>query len=364
MKRDLVLTADIEAAQAVGPRIVAIGGGTGLSTLLRGLKHCSENLTAVVSVSDDGGGSGLLRHDLGMLPPGDIRACIMALANAEPTMAKLLQYRFGKNSGALSGQSFGNLFLAALNGVCDSFDSAVTKMGEVLAITGRVLPVTNANVHLLARFANGGAVLGESKIMAAKKQADDRITQVQLVPENPPALPDALKAIAEADLIVLGPGSLYTSIIPNLLVNGVVDAIVRSKALKVYVCNIMTQEGETEGYTAYEHACALREHSHPLLFDVCLANLAELPANCLEPYRKEKADPIVLDRDAFNDAGLELVEADLATMQQGVVRHHPLKVACALYDIWMSQRPRDGLFHRYDLMMASWLHDLIDEVEA
>ena len=226
-----------------GPRIAAGGGGTGLSTLLRGLKLYTKNLTAIVTVADDGGGSGVLRQDLGMPPPGDIRHCMEALANVEPVMGELLSYRFPKDSGALGGQSFGNLILAALNGISPSFDQAVARMSEVLAITGRVLPVTTADVQLEATFENGASVVGESHIFRCKKEQDCRIRQVRLIPEDSRALPEALSAIAEADMIVLGPGSLYTSIIPNLLVDGIVDAIRRSRALKVYVCNFMTEEG-------------------------------------------------------------------------------------------------------------------------
>ncbi len=214
-----------------GPRIAAIGGGTGLSTMLRGLKRHTNNLTAIVTVADDGGGSGVLRQELGMLPPGDVRNCLEALANVEPLMGELLHYRF--TEGSLKGQSFGNLFLAALNGISGgSFDQAVSRMSQVLAITGRVIPVTTSNVQLEAEFENGTRVLGESKIFYCKKREDCRIRQVRLLPEHPPALEAALEAIREADMILLGPGSLYTSIIPNLLVEGVAKAIAESSALK------------------------------------------------------------------------------------------------------------------------------------
>ena len=207
---------------AAGPKIAAIGGGTGLSTMLRGLKKYTDRLTAIVTVADDGGGSGVLRREMGILPPGDVRQCMQALANTEPVMEQLLGYRFPE--GQLKGQSFGNLLLAALNGMAGSFEEAVAMMGQVLAISGRVLPVTNADVQLEAVFENGARVVGESHIFNAKKQQDCRIHHISLVPEHPKALPDALRAISEADLILLGPGSLYTSVIPNLLVDGVADA--------------------------------------------------------------------------------------------------------------------------------------------
>ena len=258
-----------------GPKVVAIGGGHGLSNMLRGLKNYTENLSAIVTVADDGGGSGMLRQDLGMPPPGDIRNCMEALANTEPLMRELMHYRF--TEGTLAGQSFGNLFLAALNGISPTFDVAVERMSQVLAITGRVLPVTTADVQLEAEFENGASVVGESKIFYCKKKEDCRITRVRLLPEHSKALPAALAAIQEADMLIFGPGSLYTSIIPNLLVDGIVESIQRSRALKVYVANVMTQEGETEGYTASDHIQAIFQHSAPGLFDLCLANSSPIP---------------------------------------------------------------------------------------
>ena len=245
----------MEKRRTRGPRVAVIGGGHGLSNMLRGLKRYTENISAIVTVADDGGGSGMLRQDLGMPPPGDIRNCLEALANTEPLMSELMHYRF--TEGSLAGQSFGNLFLAALNGISTSFDAAVSRMSQVLAITGQVLPVTTADVQLEAEFENGASVVGESKIFYCKKKEDCRITKVRLIPEHPRALPEAVEAIREADMIILGPGSLYTSIIPNLLVDGIVEAILQSDALKVYVANVMTQEGETEGYTASDHIAAI-----------------------------------------------------------------------------------------------------------
>lgn len=304
-----------------GPKICAIGGGHGLSNMLRGLKAYTEDLSAIVTVADDGGGSGMLRQDLGMPPPGDIRNCLEALANTEPLMSELMRYRF--TEGSLAGQSFGNLFIAALNGISPSFDAAVRRMSEVLAITGKVLPVTTADVQLEAEFENGSSVIGESKIFYCKKQEDCRITHVRLLPEHPQALPEAVRAIREADMIVLGPGSLYTSIIPNLLVDGIVEAIRGSDALKVYVCNVMTQEGETEGCTAADHIAALFQHSAPGLFDLCLVNSSPIPADVAARYAREGAEPMRCDAERCRELGVEIIRRPVATVDHdGYVRHH------------------------------------------
>lgn len=317
---------------SLGPKIVAIGGGNGLSTMLRGLKAHTRNLTAIVTVADDGGGSGMLRQDLGMLPPGDIRNCMQALANVEPVMEQLLAYRF--TDGSLAGQSFGNLLLAALNGISDSFDQAVARMSEVLAITGRVLPVTNADVQLEAIFENHSRVIGESKIFQFKKEQECRIKQVRLLPEHPPALPEAMQAIERADLILLGPGSLYTSIIPNLLVDGIVETICASSALKLYICNIMTQDGETEGMTASDHVAALLRHGAPGLVDVCLVNSATVRPGLVERYRAEDAAPIVVDREAVEALGVELVERPLASETSDYARHSFTRLAQAILELY------------------------------
>ena len=312
------------------PKIVCIGGGHGLSAMLRGLKRYTRNITAIVTVADDGGGSGMLRDDLGMPPPGDIRSCILALANTEPTMERLLNYRFSE--GSLAGQSFGNLFLAALNGISDTFDEAVRRMGEVLAITGRVLPVTNQNVRLEACFENGACVLGESKIFYQKKVNDCRIARVRLVPEHPQALPESLEAIARADLIVLGPGSLYTSIIPNLLVDGIAEAVAASGARKVLVMNLMTQEGETEGYTGADHVRALLRHGVPGIIDVCVANSTPVPRDVSEAYRAEDAEQLQLCAGEIEAMGIAVRCRPLLAPGQ-TARHDPLALARALMEV-------------------------------
>ena len=314
-----------------GPRVAVIGGGHGLSNMLRGLKRYTENISAIVTVADDGGGSGMLRQDLGMPPPGDIRNCLEALANTEPLMSELMHYRF--TEGSLAGQSFGNLFLAALNGISTSFDAAVSRMSQVLAITGRVLPVTTADVQLEAEFENGASVIGESKIFYCKKKEDCRITKVRLIPEHPKALPEAVEAIWEADMIILGPGSLYTSIIPNLLVDGIVEAILQSDALKVYVANVMTQEGETEGYTASDHIAAIFQHSAPGLFDLCLTNSSPVPPDVAARYAQEGAEPLRYDAGRCAALGVELVSRPIATVENGYVRHQSENLARELIQL-------------------------------
>lgn len=324
-----------------GPKIVAVGGGHGLSTMLRGLKSRTQNLTAIVTVSDDGGGSGVLRQDLGMPPPGDIRNCMQALANVEPVMEQLLGYRF--TEGSLAGQAFGNLILAALNGISDSFDQAVSRMSEVLAITGRVLPVTNENVTLEATFENGTHVLGESKIFQFKKAQECRIARVRLLPEHPAALPATIEAIQEADLIVLGPGSLYTSIIPNLLVDGIVEAICASDAMKVYVCNIMTQDGETEDMTAGDHVAALLAHGAPGLIDLCLANSQPVRGEMLSRYQAEHARPIVVDRERIRKLGVDVVEYPMLENGGEYARHSTERLADILMELY-EERAQTKIF--------------------
>lgn len=256
-----------------GPRIVAVGGGHGLATLLRGLKSVTYNLTAVVTVADDGGSSGRIRRNMGILPPGDIRNCLAALSNDEALLGQLFQYRFPDGDGSLEGHSFGNLFISALAEITGSFEEAVAESGRVLAVHGRVLPATLHNVGLVADVVLPNAVRevrveGESQI----PQSEGKIHRVWLEPNNPPAFPEVIQAILAADMIVIGPGSLYTSILPNLLVPDLMEAIRASRAYKVYLCNVATQPGETQGFTCGDHVRVLEEHigGHP--FDVVVAN--------------------------------------------------------------------------------------------
>lgn len=321
-----------------GPKIVAIGGGTGLSTMLRGLKRYTKNLTAIVTVADDGGGSGMLRRDMGMPPPGDIRHCMESLANVEPVMERLLTYRF--TDGVLAGQSFGNLLLAALNGITGSFEEAVAQMSGVLAISGQVLPVTSADVQLEAVFENGARVVGESQIFACKKEQDCRIHHVALIPPRPAPTRGALEAIAAADLILMGPGSLYTSVIPNLLVPGISQAVSESDALKIYICNIMTQDGETEGYTAADHVEALLTHGTPGMLDLCLANSAPVDPALLSRYEQEDAAPLTVDRQRLRELGLQVEERPVACEVGNYARHDPEKLAQAVLEIYRQRAVR------------------------
>lgn len=319
------------------PAIACIGGGTGLSTMLRGLKHYTPNITAIVTVTDDGGGSGVLRDELGMPPPGDIRNCILALSNIEPTMEKLMSYRFA--SGSLEGQSFGNLLLAAMNGISESFDKAVARMGEVLAITGRVLPVTNEDIRLMAELEDGSVVFGESKIYEAKIERDCRIKKIRIIPSPVSALPESVDAISQADLIVIGPGSLYTSLIPNLLVGGIVNAIVKSDAQKLYISNIMTQPGETEGYTVSDHIKELFKHSSNKLFDMCLVNNMMMPLSLVEKYSEQGAYQLQTDSEAIRKLGVEVFSAPLAEHHHNFIRHAPDKLAKEIMAIYRTKAP-------------------------
>lgn len=304
---------------AKGPKIVVIGGGTGLSTMLRGLKSYSSNLTAIVTVADDGGGSGILRQDLGMLPPGDIRNCILALADTEPLMEKLLQYRF--TDGMLKGQSFGNLFLAAMDGISGSFEEAVKKMSDVLAVTGRVLPVTLQDVKLCAELEDGYIVEGESRIGKHNSFHKGKIKSVYLEPLLIKPLQEAIDAILDADMIVLGPGSLYTSIIPNLLVPGIVDAIRKSNAIKTYVCNVMTQPGETENYSVWDHVKAIEKHSCKGLIEYCIVNSAQIPEELKKKYNEDGATAVKVDAEVLERQGIKVLYDDFVCINNNYIRH-------------------------------------------
>lgn len=310
-------------------KVVVIGGGTGLSTMLRGLKKLPIDITAIVAVSDDGGGSGVLRTDLGILPPGDIRNCIMALSNAEPTMTALLNYRF--QDGNLKNQSFGNLFLAAMNGISESFSEAVLKMCKILSVHGQVLPVTEENVNLKGVFKDKSSIIGESKISEHIKLTGKKLDHVELIPEKPHALTQAIEEIKKAKMIILGPGSLYTSIIPNLLVNGISEAIQESNAKKVYICNVMTQQGETEGYTLSDHIHAIHKHSSKDIFDYCLVNNRKGESIFLNKYKLEGAEPVIIDDEKFSDSNINFIKRDFLNLDGNYLRHDPKKLAQVIY---------------------------------
>lgn len=310
-----------------GAKVVAIGGGTGLSMLLRGIKKYTNNITAVVTVGDDGGSSGRLREDMGILPPGDIRNCIAALADDDNLITELFQYRFKKGEG-LEGHSFGNLFLTALCAITGNMVKAVKESSNVLNIRGVVLPATLDDMKLAAEFEDGTTVNGESNIPEAHK----KIKRLYTEPEVCKALPEVLAAIADADLIILGPGSLYTSVIPNLLVSGIVEAIMASTAKKIYVCNIMTQPGETDNYSVASHVNALLSHAKGRkIIDAVLVNNS-LPDNISDGYAKSGSIPVRLDMENIAPTGVTVVSQKLIQENKdGLVRHSSHRVARAVY---------------------------------
>jgi uncharacterized cofD-like protein len=305
-----------------GPKIVTVGGGTGLSVLLTGLKEHTSNISAIVTVADSGGSSGRLRQEFDILPPGDIRNCLVALADASTLMRDLFQFRFDTNS-ALAGHSFGNLFITVMTRLTGDFEKAVKETSKVLALRGQVVPSTLSNVTLVAKHPDGSVTIGEDKIPKAQKP----IERVYLEPLQPQATPDALKAIKEAQIIILGPGSLYTSIIPNLLIKEITQAIAASGAIKVYVCNVMTQPGETDGLSAADHIKALINHSHPRLLDYCIINTGEIPGGILSRYAKDNSYLVINDRKKIENMGYRVIEDDFATVEDSVVRHDPEKLA-------------------------------------
>lgn len=311
-----------------GPKITVIGGGTGLSVILRGFKGMTDRLTAVVTVADDGGGSGILREDLGMLPPGDIRSCILALADAEDLMKELLRYRF--TEGMLQGQSFGNLLIAALNGICGNFEEAVAKTHEILRVKGRVLPVTGSDIRLCAELENGQVICGESRIPSEVQRQVSPIHRVYLTPEQPEANEMAVRAIKEADLVVMGPGSLFTSIIPNFLVHGIPQAIQASMGRKILVCNMMTQPGETDGYSVVRHVRQAQEYLGKGQIEYVIANNKLIDTEILAPYQKDGAQQILpteADRRVLREEEIILIENNFSDIQKGYIRHDAGRIA-------------------------------------
>lgn len=317
-----------------GPKIVAIGGGTGLSTLLRGIKKITNNITAVVTVGDDGGSSGRLREQMGVLPPGDIRNCIAALADDDDTVTKLFQYRFKTGEG-LEGHSFGNLFITAMTAICGDMVSAIKESSKVLLIRGRVLPATCDDMKLYAKMEDDSIVKGESNIPEAGK----KIMQLCCEPENCKPTPDVVEAILGADLIIIGPGSLYTSIISNFLVKDITRAVWHSKAKKIYVCNAMTQVGETDNYSVSDHVKTIFDHvrlddiddSNKNFFDAVLVN-NQMPKNLAEKYEQAGSLPVEIDTNELKKMNVQVVERSLLEENKdGLVRHNCSKVAKSIY---------------------------------
>ncbi|MED4454373.1 gluconeogenesis factor YvcK family protein [Metabacillus fastidiosus] len=310
------------------PKVVIIGGGTGLSVLLRGLKLKPLHITAIVTVADDGGSSGRLRDELQIPPPGDIRNVLAALSDVEPLVEELFQHRFNKGNN-LVGHSLGNLILAAMTNITGDFFHAITEMSKVLNVRGKVLPAANCSVILNAEMNDGTIVTGESKIPYAGK----RIKKVFLTPKDIEPLPEALEVIREADLIIIGPGSLYTSILPNLLVPKIGEEVCKAKAKKVYICNVMTQAGETLSYSASDHIKALYDHMDCKFIDTILVNDARIPDEIRKMYEEELAKPVHYDIDKLKELGIEVIVDRIISYENNVIRHDTNKVASLLYNM-------------------------------
>jgi uncharacterized cofD-like protein len=317
------------------PRIVVIGGGTGLSVMLRGLKERELDITAIVTVADDGGSSGILRSELQIPPPGDIRNVLSALADAEPMLSQLLQYRFKAGNG-LAGHSLGNLILAAMADITGDFVSAVGELSRVFAVRGRVLPATSHAIILRALMSDGTIIEGESKI----PKAGGIIRRVFIEPPDVDPLEDAVKALQEADAIVLGPGSLYTSILPNLLVPGITKAIRESNAVKIYICNVMTQPGETDDYAVSDHLQAIHDHVGHHLFDYVIVNNGEIPLEVQQKYAEKGAKAVVLDLEEVTSRGYHII-ADRLVLFRTYLRHDADKLSHHIYQLvndWMLKK--------------------------
>lgn len=310
-----------------GPKVVVIGGGTGLSVMLRGLKTKTYNLTAVVTVADDGGSTGRIRQDLDIIAPGDLRNCLVALADKEGLIEKLFAHRFG-GSGGLSGHSFGNLFIAALIEVLGDVEEAMDATSKVLKVRGKVIPATADKVSLNAELTDGRIVCGESQI----PKAHGKIKRVFTTPEHPRAIQAAVKAIQEAETIVLGPGSLYTSIMPNLCVPEIVDAICRSKAKKIYICNVMTQPGETDGYSVADHVNAINRQAGKQIINFVLANKGDIAPETLQHFASFGSQPVRIDKKEVGKTGAILILSDFVDAAKGVT-HDTAKLADVLFDL-------------------------------
>lgn len=301
-------------------KVVVIGGGTGLSTILRGLKKENLDLTAVVTVADDGGSSGRLIEELKMPPPGDIRNVLISLAEMEPLLQSLFQHRF-KNGNALAGHNIGNLLIAAMQEITGDFVTGIKALSKVLAVKGRVLPAANERIRLTAEMEDGSVVSGESHIPEAHK----KISKLTISPADIEALPEAVLAIEEADLILVGPGSLYTSVIPNILVKGIQKALQESPAQKIYVCNVMTQPGETDDFDVYDHLQVIDDHIHFPLFDKVVVNSGQIPEAIILKYKEQGAIPVTYQRGSLQKFGVEVIEDQLFVIDD-FLRHDAQKV--------------------------------------
>lgn len=332
-----------------GPRIVVLGGGTGLSVLLRGLKEYTSNITAIVSVADDGGSSGRLRGQLGILPPGDLRNCLVALADTESAMESLFSYRFTAGDG-LAGHSLGNLLIAAMADLTGSFETAIHEVGEVLAIRGKVIPATNAHLVLGAELADGSTMMGQSYITYTKK----RIKRVYLEPAVCEPSPEALVALRDADAIILGPGSLYTSVIPNLLIPGMVEEIRKAQGVKIYVCNVMTQMGETKDYTAGDHLEALYQHSGPDLVDYMIVNNKSIPSAVAAQYALEGAQAVEIDREKIAPMNVQLIQAPLS-QENNYLRHNSLELASLIISLLLEKKANSFSWGSFTSVFSSVL---------
>jgi uncharacterized cofD-like protein len=310
------------------PKIVIIGGGTGLPVLLRGLKQYPVDITAIVTVADDGGSSGRLRDELDIPPPGDIRNVLAALSDVEPLVEELFQHRF-QNGNGLSGHSLGNLILAAMTSITGDFVHAIREMSKVLNVRGKVLPAANRSVVLHAEMEDGTIVSGESKIPYSGK----KIKKVFLTPEHIEPLPETIEEIRSADLIVVGPGSLYTSILPNLLVPKIGEEVCKAKAKKIYVCNVMTQAGETLNYTASDHVKALYNHMRCAFLDTILVNDENIPDEIQKRYAEEMAEPVKYDIENLKKLGLSIIRDSIISYEDNVIRHDTKKVAALLVSL-------------------------------
>lgn len=314
-------------------KIAVLGGGTGISTILRGLKHYTKNISAIVSMSDDGGGSGILREELNILPPGDVRRCLIALSNADETLKELLSYRF--NSGTLKNQNVGNILIAALTDIFGSFDRALIEMSSVFNVTGKIIPVTLDETHLVAEFLSKDKVVGESYIPKMSYRLNTRIEKMSMIPHYPSANKEALKAILDADIVIIGPGSLYTSIIPNFLVAGIDEALRDTKAHIIYIANAMTQRGETKNYSLRDHFDAILKHSNYEFIDEVIANDFRATNDVYQYYySKEESTPIFAtdeDRIYFKEKKVELTEGKFIEIKDGFIRHDGNKIGASIF---------------------------------